>query len=100
MMGSISKRLLTMIPMILGITAVSFVLMQLAPGDPLAMMVDPSIHESDLAQVRENLGRSLEIFLPIDSFTARSKTLIHWRSIRCLCHRVIANALEVHSERI
>lgn len=63
MMGSISKRLLTMIPMILGITAVSFVLMQLAPGDPLAMMVDPSIHESDLAQVRENLGLNQPVWI-------------------------------------
>ena len=59
----LAKRLVTMVPMMLGITAVSFILMHLAPGDPLAMMVDPSIHESDLTQIRENLGLNQPIWV-------------------------------------
>ena len=34
------KRLLIMIPMLLGITLLSFMLMNLAPGDPVMMFVD------------------------------------------------------------
>ena len=50
------KRLLGIIPMVLGVTFVAFVLMQLAPGDPLDTFVDPSISVQDMAQIRDNLG--------------------------------------------
>ena len=53
------KRLLIMIPMLLGITLLSFMLMNLAPGDPVMMFVDTEKGvptAAELARVRELLG--------------------------------------------
>lgn len=50
------KRLLMAIPLVIGITMVSFFLMKMAPGDPLAHMMDPTISSESLAQMRHNLG--------------------------------------------
>ena len=50
------KRLLLAIPMLLGITVISFLIMKAAPGDPVAVMLDPSISIKDLEQIKQNLG--------------------------------------------
>ncbi len=50
------KRLIYSIPLIFGICFLSFVIMQLAPGDPTLMYMDPTVSNQDLQQVRENLG--------------------------------------------
>ena len=50
------KRLVMMVPMLIGITLVSFWIMHLAPGDPTSMMFDPRMSAQDLAQLRTNLG--------------------------------------------
>jgi peptide/nickel transport system permease protein len=55
----ILKRLLFAIPLVIGITAFSFFLMKMAPGDPIAHMMDPSINPEMLAQIRQNLGLDL-----------------------------------------
>ncbi|MDR1397614.1 MAG: ABC transporter permease [Desulfarculales bacterium] len=46
------KRLLMMLPMLLGITLVSFAVIQLAPGSPSDLMVDMNPQVSDLARER------------------------------------------------
>ncbi|MDC0036956.1 ABC transporter permease [bacterium] len=50
------KRLLLAVPMLLGITFISFLIMKAAPGDPVAVMLDPSISIKDLEQIKQNLG--------------------------------------------
>ncbi len=52
----IFRRLLMAIPMIFGITLIAFFLMKAAPGDPVAMYMDPSVSLEDMAQIRKNLG--------------------------------------------
>ncbi|MFW5850544.1 MAG: ABC transporter permease [Spirochaetota bacterium] len=54
----ILKRLLQSIPVIFGITVLSFAIMKLAPGDPLANFVDPTISMEDLEESRAALGLS------------------------------------------
>lgn len=54
----ILKRLLQSIPVIFGITVLSFAIMKLAPGDPLANFVDPTISMDDLEESRRALGLS------------------------------------------
>ncbi|RAP23559.1 hypothetical protein DID73_02090 [Candidatus Marinamargulisbacteria bacterium SCGC AG-343-K17] len=49
-------RILTSIPLIFGVCFLSFLIMQLAPGDPTLMYMDPSVSAADLEQVRKNLG--------------------------------------------
>ena len=59
MRSYIAKRLLIMIPMLLGITIISFILMNMAPGDPVMMYIDvekgPPTPE-EIARVRAELG--------------------------------------------
>ncbi len=55
----ILKRLLIMIPMLFGITVISYMVMNLAPGDAATMYVDPERMNKDpqaLERVREMLG--------------------------------------------
>jgi len=58
MTSYIIKRLLQSVPVIFGITVLSFLIMKLAPGDPLANFVDPSISMEDLEASRAALGLS------------------------------------------
>jgi len=49
-------RLASAIPLIFGVCFLSFLIMQLAPGDPTLMYMDPRVSMEDLAQVKQNLG--------------------------------------------
>jgi len=50
------KRFLFTIGLLIGITFLSFVMMQLAPGDPTAFFMDPNSSVEDLARIRANMG--------------------------------------------
>lgn len=56
MKEKIIKRLLNMIPMLLFITIISFILMHLAPGDPLQAYISPDMNVEDIERIRESLG--------------------------------------------
>lgn len=58
MAAYIIRRLLLFIPMLLGITIITFVVMNLAPGDPIMAMISPEdqLNEEDLDNMREALG--------------------------------------------
>lgn len=57
------KRVLWAIPLVLAITCFSFFLMKMAPGDPMAHMMDPSIDPAMVVQIRANLGLDLPWYL-------------------------------------
>ncbi|MDP2856485.1 MAG: ABC transporter permease [Bacillota bacterium] len=48
----LARRLLSMIPVLLGITLITFLVMQVVPGDPLQLMVDPKGRELDPETIR------------------------------------------------
>ncbi|MDG0811438.1 ABC transporter permease [Cohnella rhizosphaerae] len=50
------KRLLTSLPLMVGITLLTFFIMQLAPGNPMQTMIDPRISTADLARAQERMG--------------------------------------------
>lgn len=53
------RRILQMIPLLIGISILSFLIMQLAPGDPTVVYIDPNKpppSEEDLARLRAELG--------------------------------------------
>ena len=52
----IRKRLLQSIPVFFGITLLTFGIMQLAPGGPLANMISPRISSESLQRAKEALG--------------------------------------------
>lgn len=52
-----------MIPLLLGISFLSFLVMHLAPGDPTALFIDPNIDPVELARVRANWGLDQPLFI-------------------------------------
>lgn len=50
------RRLLGAIPLVLGIATLIFLLIDLAPGDPVLMFAQPGVDPAILAQIRINLG--------------------------------------------
>jgi len=52
----IVRRLLGAVPLVLGIATLIFLLINLAPGDPVLMFAQPGVDPAALDQIRENLG--------------------------------------------
>lgn len=57
----ILRRLLQLIPVLIGISIVSFLLVQLTPGDPARMILGPKASVEAVAAVRERLGLDLPL---------------------------------------
>ena len=56
MIAYAGRRLLQAIPLVLGILTLIFVLMQLAPGDPTAIYINPNVSPEVIEQLKENWG--------------------------------------------
>lgn len=56
MVSYLVKRFLIALPVLLGVTIISYGIISLAPGDAVDLMVDPNMSASDLEQMREHLG--------------------------------------------
>ncbi len=63
MLKYIAKRLLVSVPVIIGITILSFLIMKLAPGDPLANFINPSIRMEDLEKSRQAMGLNDPVYV-------------------------------------
>lgn len=59
----IFRRTLQLIPLLIGISLISFFVMHLAPGDPTAMFVDPNINPQELSHVRANWGLDKPVYV-------------------------------------
>jgi len=62
----IFKRLLQLIPLLIGITIITFFVMHLAPGDPTALYADPNVKPEELIRIRANWG--LDKPVPVQYF--------------------------------
>ncbi|MBS0534735.1 MAG: ABC transporter permease [Proteobacteria bacterium] len=56
MLATIGKRLLTVIPTLIGVVIVTFLLTRALPGDPAAYFAGPAATKEAIEQVRKNLG--------------------------------------------
>jgi peptide/nickel transport system permease protein len=52
----LTRRLLLMIPTLLGVTLVVFLMMRLIPGDPVTNMMGENYSEKDAQELRHELG--------------------------------------------
>jgi peptide/nickel transport system permease protein len=50
------RRLIQLIPLLIGITLITFFVMHLAPGDPTSLFTDPNVKPEELARIRMNWG--------------------------------------------
>ena len=57
------RRPFELIPVLIGISLVTFVLMQLTPGDPVRLMLGPKASEEAIAAVRERYGLDQPVFV-------------------------------------
>lgn len=56
-LGKLLERIIQLIPVLLGVSAIAFVMMALTPGDPVQIMVgDQAITPEQEAELRRNLG--------------------------------------------
>lgn len=51
-----ARRLLVLIPILLGVSFLTFAIAQVTPGDPVALMLGPTATPERIAQLREQLG--------------------------------------------
>ncbi|MCF6136716.1 ABC transporter permease [Pseudalkalibacillus berkeleyi] len=56
MLSYIIRRVLMAIPLLIGISILSFGIIHLAPGDPTALMMDPNIKPEDMEAYKEKYG--------------------------------------------
>ncbi|MGG1247871.1 ABC transporter permease [Bacillus spizizenii] len=56
MVTYIVRRTLMSLPILLGITILSFAIMKAAPGDPMSLMMDPTISQADRAKFIKKYG--------------------------------------------
>ena len=73
------KRLLMLIPVIIGVTFVVFFILNLAPGDPAAIILGDQATAEALAMKREELGLNDPIFV---RYAARHRCAVQRRSSR------------------
>ena len=63
MSNYIRKRLLQVIPVVFGITILTFFIMKLAPGGPLAGMISPRVSSESLLRAQEAMGLNKPIIV-------------------------------------
>lgn len=63
MKEKIVKRLFNVIPMLFFISIISFLLMHLAPGDPIQAYITPKMSAVDIERVRHNMGLDQPIYV-------------------------------------
>lgn len=56
MVNYIVRRLLMLVPMLLGVSVAVFLILHLIPGDPARMAAGPDASEADIEQIRINYG--------------------------------------------
>ena len=63
MVSYIIRRLIMTIPLLLGITALAFFIMQLAPGGPTSLIIDPRIRAEDMQPFIEKYGLDQPVYI-------------------------------------
>ena len=52
----IAKRLVSMIPVLLGVTLIIYLIMSMAPGDPAKVILGEQATPEQIAELREEMG--------------------------------------------
>ena len=72
MLSYTGKRLLQTIFVLLGISLITFVLLQVVPGDPVALMLEKRADPETIAKVRKELGLDLPYYVQYLNFIKSS----------------------------
>ena len=61
------RRLISVIPTLLGVTIVIFLLLRLIPGDPAVAMLGEHAAKDNVERIREQLGLNRPLFLDVEA---------------------------------
>ena len=56
LLAYVAKRLLLLIPVLFGISVVTFILLRVVPGDPVRMLLPQTVTDADLERIRARYG--------------------------------------------
>ena len=73
MLRYIVKRLLSSIPILIAITILTFLLIRLAPGDPVKRFISPRTRPEDMERIKKNMGLDKPLYV---QYLIWSKNLI------------------------
>lgn len=59
----IQRRLLMLLPVLLGISVIVFLVMHMAPGDPAEILAGPTASQSDIDALRQKLGLNAPVWV-------------------------------------
>lgn len=82
MIKYIFRRIILMIPILLGVTVIVFGIMYLTPGDPAILMLGENAPAQELADLREQLGLNEPPYVQYGIWIAKVVRLDFGRSIR------------------
>jgi ABC-type dipeptide/oligopeptide/nickel transport system permease component len=71
-MNTLSRRLLGAIPVLLGISFLVFMLMHIAPGDPVSLLLGDDATPADVEQIRRELGLDKPLLVQYWDFLSRA----------------------------
>lgn len=71
MLNHIAYRLILSAPVLLGVLLFGFLLLQLAPGDPAAIIAGPTASQELVAQIRQDLGLDRPVLTQFGLYLAR-----------------------------
>ncbi|GAH82241.1 unnamed protein product, partial [marine sediment metagenome] len=82
MLHYILKRLLLLIPILLGVSIIVFTVLHMSPGDPAQIMLGPMASQESIAQMRESLGLNKPLYIQYFIFLKNTLQGDFGRSIR------------------
>jgi ABC-type dipeptide/oligopeptide/nickel transport system permease component len=71
-MNTLSRRILGAIPVLLGISFLVFMLMHIAPGDPISLLLGDDATPADIEQTRRELGLDKPLLVQYWDFLSRA----------------------------
>ena len=71
-MNTLSRRILGAIPVLLGISFLVFMLMHIAPGDPVSLLLGDDATPADIEQTRRELGLDKPLLMQYWDFLSRA----------------------------
>ena len=84
MLMTIAKRLMTVVPTLIGVVIVTFMLTRVLPGDPAVYFAGPAATPQSIAEIRKSLG--LDKSLP-EQFARYVNDLAHRRFFGSGCYQ-------------
>src|SRR5438309_4906732 len=72
MRAFLTRRLLLLVPTLLGVTLATFLMLHLTPGDPVTIMLGEFASASDVARLRAELGLDRPIVVQYLKFLGRA----------------------------